>query len=246
MRDVAFLNDCLVDGEVAVRRRRRSVRQRAVAVALCFEATIILGLALWPLLTPGTLPQSVLLARVPTRGVVTPLRPVRQATSSAQRQTAIPLPIFSPPQIPAHIARATTSVEVVNVPVIPGGAGMPGDIPGQPDGLMTGSSPALPPPARPAVRVIHRSEGVQQTQLISRVLPGYPEIARAARISGTVELIVLVGRDGHVISVQVLSGSPLLASAAKNAVEQWRYRPAVLDGQAVEVEARVTVKFVLD
>jgi periplasmic protein TonB len=246
MRDVAFLNECLVDGEVEGRHRRRSARQRAVAVALCFEATIVLGLALWPLLTPGTLPESVLLARVPYRSFVTPLRPARPATSNAQHQTAIPLPTFSPSRIPPHISQpATTSIESVNVPPIgPSGPGIPGSG-GFLDGLGSGPSP-VPPPARPAVRVIHRSEGVQETQLISRVLPAYPEIARAARISGTVELMVLVGRDGSVISVQVLSGSPLLASSAKNAVEQWRYRPAVLDGQAVEVEARVTVNFVLN
>lgn len=71
-------------------------------------------------------------------------------------------------------------------------------------------------------------------------------MARIARVSGTVELLVLVGRDGRVESVQVLSGSPLLASSAKAAVEQWRYRPTILDGQAVEVETRVTVHFVLD
>jgi periplasmic protein TonB len=72
------------------------------------------------------------------------------------------------------------------------------------------------------------------------------EIARIARIEGTVELTVLVARDGRVLSVQVLSGNRLLAAAAKQAVEQWRYRPAILDGQAVEVEARVTVRFVMD
>jgi outer membrane biosynthesis protein TonB len=59
-------------------------------------------------------------------------------------------------------------------------------------------------------------------QLISRITPTYPQIARVARVSGIVELTVLVGRDGRVLSVQVLSGSPLLATAAKQAVEQWR------------------------
>ena len=87
---------------------------------------------------------------------------------------------------------------------------------------------------------------MQESQLISRVIPAYPQIARVARVSGTVELMVLVGRDGRVLSVEVLSGNSLLAAAAKQAVEQWRYHPAILDGQAVEVEARVTGRFVLD
>lgn len=66
-----------------------------------------------------------------------------------------------------------------------------------------------------------------------------------ARITGTVELLALVRREG-VLSVRVLSGNPLLAAPAKQAVEQWRYRPATLDGQPVEVEARVTLNFVMD
>lgn len=104
---------------------------------------------------------------------------------------------------------------------------------------------ALPRPAAP-VRVIRRSEQIEEGQLIHRVIPDYPEITRIARISGTVELLVLVGRAGLVKSVHVLSGSPLLAKSAVTAVEQWRYRPAILDGEAVEVETRVTVHFVLN
>jgi periplasmic protein TonB len=119
--------------------------------------------------------------------------------------------------------------------------------PGPPGGFGNELGSVLPPkPVGPAVRVIRRSESVQESQLISRVIPTYPQIARVARVSGTVELLVLVGRDGRVLSVEVLSGSPLLAAAAKQAVEQWRYRPAILDGQAVEVQARVTMNFVLD
>lgn len=71
-------------------------------------------------------------------------------------------------------------------------------------------------------------------------------MARLAHITGSVELLVLVGSDGGVLSVDVLGGNPLLAAAAKQAVERWRYRPAILDGQPVEVEARVTVNFVMD
>lgn len=112
-----------------------------------------------------------------------------------------------------------------------------------------GSTPVPVAPAEPSVpevRVVRRSEPFEEGQLTRRVLPLYPPIARIAGISGTVELLVLVGRDGCVKSVQVLNGNPLLAPAAKGGVEQWRYRPAILDGQPVEVETRVTVRFVLN
>ena len=247
MRDDAFLNDCLVDGEAGTIGRRRSMRQRALAAALIFEAAIVSGLALWPLVTPGTRPPDfVLLAHAPYRGKATPLRPVRPSTPNSRSPAAIVTPDFSQPRISAQILRpAEISAENVAIPII--GTSNPLLPSGPPGGFGSDARYVVPPkPAPPAVRVIRRSEGVQESQLITRVIPSYPQIARVARISGTVELMVLVGRDGRVLSVEVLSGSPLLAAAAKQAVEQWRYRPAILDGQAVEVEARVTVRFVLD
>ena len=81
--------------------------------------------------------------------------------------------------------------------------------------------------------------------LIHRIEPQYPAIAKIARVSGTVELRAIIGRDGSVSSIEVLSGNPLLARAAVEAVRQWRYRPTILDGEAVEVETRITVNFVL-
>ena len=82
--------------------------------------------------------------------------------------------------------------------------------------------------------------------LVHRVDPRYPRLAASAGISGTVELRAIIGRDGGVRSVEVLSGSPLLTRAAVAAVREWRYRPSLLNGQAVEVETLVTVRFILE
>ena len=245
MRDDAFLDSCLVDGEAGVQRRRRSRHQRALAAALLFEAAIIAGLVLWPLLTPATqLPELVVLAPGPFGGEMARQAPVRPSTPNSRRSTTIVTPDFSRPRAAASATHATSAQDDGPPTIGTSGLSMP---PGLPGGFGNDEGSALPPrPAPPAVRVIRRSESVQESQLISQVIPTYPQIARVARISGTVELLVLVGRDGRVLSVEVLSGSPLLAAAAKQAVEQWRYRPAILDGQAVEVEARVTVNFVLD
>jgi len=81
--------------------------------------------------------------------------------------------------------------------------------------------------------------------LVYRVDPLYPEIARAMHLSGTVRLRAIIGTDGSVRNLEVLSGNPILARAAVAAVRQWRYRPTRLNGGAVEVETLVTVKFVL-
>lgn len=89
------------------------------------------------------------------------------------------------------------------------------------------------------------SEGVQQGKLIHRLEPHYPVIARQIRLQGTVILRAVIGSDGAVRSVEVLSGPALLGEAAREAIEQWRYQPTLLNGTAVEVETLVTVIFTL-
>jgi protein TonB len=90
------------------------------------------------------------------------------------------------------------------------------------------------------------SEGVMAAMLVNRVEPQYPRMAIAAHISGTVHLRALIGKDGTVRELEVVDGNPLLAQAAKAAVQNWRYQPTRLNGEPVEVETYVTVNFVLN
>ena len=81
--------------------------------------------------------------------------------------------------------------------------------------------------------------------LIYRVQPAYPPLARSARIQGTVQLRAIISRTGTIENLQVMSGHPMLVGAAIDAVRQWRYRPYLLNGEPVEVETQVTVNFSL-
>jgi protein TonB len=105
---------------------------------------------------------------------------------------------------------------------------------------------AVPPPApaeRPArpMKISHWAEG----NLILRVQPAYPALARAARIQGTVELRAVISRTGTIENLIVVNGHPMLVRSAIDAVRQWRYRPYLLNGEAVEVETEITVNFLL-
>ena len=101
---------------------------------------------------------------------------------------------------------------------------------------------ALPPtPVVQRPRISRMMEG----NLINRVQPLYPPLAKQARIQGQVVLRAVISRSGAIENLQVLSGHPMLVQAAMDAVKQWRYRPYSLNGEAVEVETRVTVNFVL-
>lgn len=81
--------------------------------------------------------------------------------------------------------------------------------------------------------------------LIYKVQPFYPPLARQARIQGSVLLRAIISRSGTIEDLSVISGHPMLVGAAIEAVRQWRYRPYILNDEPVEVETRVTVNFSL-
>jgi protein TonB len=87
------------------------------------------------------------------------------------------------------------------------------------------------------------SGGVEQGLLVSNVKPVYPKIAREAGVQGDVVLQAVIGKDGRIENLHAVSGNPLLIKSALDAVQQWRYRPYLLNGEPVEVETQITVRF---
>jgi TonB family protein len=81
--------------------------------------------------------------------------------------------------------------------------------------------------------------------LIRHVPPECPQLAKQARVQGTVHLAAVVNKDGTIQSLQLISGHPLLVQAAMDAVKQWLYKPTLLNGNAVEVVTQIDVNFEL-
>lgn len=106
-------------------------------------------------------------------------------------------------------------------------------------------------PAAPLTPVIEKTQlkrwrvsgGVEQGLLIRDVKPIYPRLAQAAAVQGEVVLQAVIGKDGRIENLHAVSGNPLLVRAALDAVQQWRYRPYLLNGEPVEVETQITVRF---
>lgn len=120
-------------------------------------------------------------------------------------------------------------------------AGVVGDMPGGiPEGEQGGLAPQPAVPGR--VRV---SSGVEQGLVITKVPPQYPPEAKDAHIQGVVLMNVIVDKEGNVANIQLISGHPLLAPAAIDAVKQWKYKPYLLNETPVEVETQVQVNFTL-
>ena len=133
-------------------------------------------------------------------------------------------------------------------------AGMTGGVPG---GIAGGSMGGVmggiiggvggaPPPPKPVQGRIRQGGNVTAASLINRVQPVYPPLARQTRISGTVRLHAIIGKNGGVEQLEVISGHPLLVQSALDAVRQWRYRPTQLNGEAVEVDTTIDVIFSLN
>jgi protein TonB len=83
------------------------------------------------------------------------------------------------------------------------------------------------------------------TQVVSRVDPSYPLLAKQMKVQGAVILEALISKTGSIQGIQVLSGPAILSEAAREAVKQWHFKPYYQDGRPVETEARVTVNFTI-
>jgi protein TonB len=180
-----------------------------------------------------------------------------------------PLPRATPPpQPPVHISIARIAAApsaplqppTITRPTVIGEA-LPVDTPllsfGDPHGtanpmaILSGSAPTAPrvvagPPSSGTTGAINVSTGVSAGMLLSPIRPAYPQIARSAGIQGTVVIQAIISKSGHIESTLVLSGSPMLQSAALEAVRAARYRPYLLNNQPTEVETTISINFVLN
>jgi periplasmic protein TonB len=126
--------------------------------------------------------------------------------------------------------------------------GVPGGVPGGAMGGVLGSVMSSVPTAVPKVATPQRvrvSQGVTQGLLLHKVTPQYPPLAKQARIQGTVVLSALIGKDGSIQNLHVVSGHPMLTNSALEAVKEWKYKPYILNGEPVEVETTINVNFSL-
>lgn len=249
-REVQFgsLSQCIMDVDPELLVRARRLKRKAVAASIALQAVCMAALLIWPLIaTPNALPHSY---------VATPIPPYagsqRAETPHAHHAIAHPSrPLFAHPIVfSAPTTRAVMreqsgeSTPQIAGPVvdIETGNDQPGF--GIPNSIGTGI-PIPPRPAPPTRSVVHLSEGVMAGELIHQVQPRYPEIARDMHLSGAVHLQAIIGTDGTIRDLEIVSGSPILSRAAVDAVRQWRYRPTLLNGAPVEVETSITVNFVL-
>ncbi len=226
--------------------RQRSRRSWTTFSSFGLQALIVGILLLLPLLRPVALP---FLKPLSTPVMLAPPRalPPQQSlhATTLTQSNLIDESLIAPRTIPNHVLNVD---ETAAPPQFIGGAGLvPGGM-GDAHGILgaigNGANPIMlapPPPTLIHLRVSRMMEG----NLIHRVDPTYPPMARIARVQGSVVLSAIISKEGTIENVKVLTGHPMLVQAAEAAVKQWRYKPYILNDQPVEVETQITVNFLL-
>jgi periplasmic protein TonB len=232
-----MFNQLVVSGD-----QERTHKPWSVAFSAALQAVIIGVFVLIPLLYTEALPKGML-----NTFLVAPAPPPPPPLPQPQVVKVAPKVInlqkmVAPTVIPKDIAVVKEEAPVVYTNNNEGVSGGTGNVLG---GLI-GSGPAgppLPPPATP--QRIRVGGQVEAASLINKVEPQYPPIAKTAHVAGTIVLHAIIGKDGAIRELQFVSGPPLLMKSAMDAVKEWRYKPTMLNGEAVEVDTTIDVVFSL-
>jgi len=209
--------------------------------SMTLQALALGGLLLLPLLRPEGLSLMRSVPAVSWMGDPRPVEIAQSAPGSARfaggaltvphRWSFHPTAGGSEPEAPAGCVICPGAGVAPGAGMLPFAIGGPGPAP------TLAPTPAARPP-----RISRMMEG----NLITQIKPPYPQIAKTAGVEGQVVLRAVIGRDGTIQHLQLISGHPLLVRAAIDAVSQWRYRPYYLNGEAIEVETQVVVNFYLN
>jgi protein TonB len=211
-------------------------------VAAICNGSIVGIFVLLPLLHPASLPKQTLsmLLAAPAPPATPPPQVLRVANTATHAATLVNP--FTPPLIvPTRISTVDQEPPAaigIGVNALPRENGTL--LNGIPVSIGTAMPPQvhLAPPRKPVI-----SSGVMEGRKLSGAEPRYPTIAVVAHIQGTVFLSATISRTGVIENLRVVSGPPMLAPAAAEAVRTWRYRPYLLNGEPVEVETTVRVIF---
>ncbi len=230
----------------------KTKRGRTSFVAFIIEAVIVGVMILIPLIFTEALPKGTTMFLLmappppppPPPPAAAPVKIVHQIQSDiVNGQLRTPTKI--PKKILENLKEDEAPPQMAAAGVV---GGVPGGVPGGSmngviGGIISSTPVAVPKIATPQrVRV---SSGVSQGLLVRRVNPTYPPLARQARIQGVVVLQAQISKDGSIENLQLISGHPMLAPAAIEAVKQWKYKPYLLNGEPVEVDTQVQVNFTL-
>jgi len=232
--------------------RLKTRRGRTTTFAIFLEIGLIGIMVLLPLIFTEALPKQQLMTFLVAPPPPPPPPPPAAAPVKIVKQIQTDIvngALRTPTKIPQKIQMIKEDEAPPPVMASSGVVGgVPGGIPGGQMGGVIGGIISATPVAVPKVATPQRvrvSQGVSAGLLVRKVSPNYPPLARQARIQGQVVLRAVISKDGSIENLTLVSGHPMLAPAAIDAVKQWKYKPYLLNGEPVEVDTEVQVNFTL-
>jgi protein TonB len=234
------------------RGRAQTRKPATVLVSTGLHVVVILVLLLVPLAHPQALPALSAAVGLPLPVVAkagTPKQAEARGTVVQPHIRPASSDLIQPAAIPSDIALISDDpsdafTEITSSPISTVGS-LLRSIAERPE---VSTVPEPPPPPMPAVTPpasapIRVGGKVQAANLVHQILPKYPALARQARVQGAVILEATIDREGTVSELRVISGHPLLIDAALEAVQQWKYKPTILNGEPIDVITTITVTF---
>lgn len=225
----------------------RSEASKWMGLAATFNFSLLALLMVKPLLYPEALPSTALVATLSAPPPL-PAAPPRAVKPAEPVRARVELdPFTAPTRIPDRMD--TNHEDPPPGAVVPGAATMSSV--GSSDMSSAGAIGLGTPPALVTVAVkapqkpvpAHISSGVIAGNKLTGSTPVYPPIAKAAHVSGAVVLHAVISRAGSIQSLSVVSGPEMLRANAVAAVQDWRYRPYLLNGEPTDVDTTITVNF---
>ena len=230
--------------------RTKTRKPATILASAVIHAVLVVMLVLIPMLEPQAIPLMSAVYALPLPPELKPNVPVEVVTPPAGVQLHIqPTPgdLIAPTVIPADIARVFDAPEAAVGPLARSSPIRslldPMIDRGEPVALPPPPEPPAPPPA--STGPIRVGGSVEHANLVFQAMPTYPPLARQARVQGAVIMEATISKEGTVLDLRVIKGHPLLDAAAIEAVRQWRYKPTMLNGEAVDVITTITVNFAL-
>jgi periplasmic protein TonB len=236
-------------------------KSTSVLVSFLIQTGLIIVAILIPLIFTDSLPKTQLTSFLvapppppppPPPPAAAPVKIIKQVPRQFDAGK-----LLAPKQIPKEIA----NIKEEEMPPMSANAGVVGGVPGGVPGGAAGgvlggiigampSAAPPPPPVKEAPKPVTPKSirvggNVQAAKLIRQPKPPYPPLAKQARVQGTVRFNAVIGKDGHIQNLTLVSGHPLLVPAAQEAVRQWVYQPTLLNNEPVEVVTTIDVNFTL-
>ncbi len=236
-------------------------KSASVFISFAVQTGLIIVAILIPLIFTDSLPKTQLTSFLvapppppppPPPPAAAPVKIIKQAPRQFDAGK-----LMAPKQIPKDIA----NIKEEEMPPMSANAGVVGGVPGgvpggAPGGVLGGIIGAMPvaapppPPVKEAPKPVTPKSirvggNVQAAKLIRQPKPNYPPLAKQARVQGVVRFNAVIGKDGTIQNLTLVSGHPLLVPSAQEAVRQWVYQPTLLNGEPVEVVTTIDVNFTL-